>query len=93
MQLSEVREIADFVSSKNGGNGAVREVIEWLGTTISPVLSGIALDASSGNNFDNRKKCSISEVPGTIPPGRSELCRGLTERQAKGTLYSGWESH
>ncbi|MFW2488467.1 KdsC family phosphatase [Clostridium chromiireducens] len=27
----EVCEIASFISSKNGGNGAVREVIEWLG--------------------------------------------------------------
>ena len=28
--VKEVLEIADFVSSKKGGNGAVREFIEWL---------------------------------------------------------------
>ncbi len=28
--IKEVVAIADFVSSKNGGNGAVREFIEWL---------------------------------------------------------------
>lgn len=26
----EVRETADFVSSRNGGDGAVREFVEWL---------------------------------------------------------------
>ena len=28
--VNEVKQIADFVSSKNGGNGAVREFIVWL---------------------------------------------------------------
>lgn len=28
--VKQVMEIADFVSSKNGGNGAVRDFIEWL---------------------------------------------------------------
>ncbi|MCI8372228.1 MAG: 3-deoxy-D-manno-octulosonate 8-phosphate phosphatase [Lachnospiraceae bacterium] len=28
--VKEVKAIADFVSSKNGGSGAVREFIEWL---------------------------------------------------------------
>ena len=28
--VSSVIEIADFISSKNGGNGAVREFIEWI---------------------------------------------------------------
>lgn len=28
--VDEVREIADFVSKKNGGDGAVREFIEWI---------------------------------------------------------------
>lgn len=28
--VDEVREIAHFVSTKNGGNGAVREFIEWI---------------------------------------------------------------
>lgn len=27
----EVKAVADFVASKNGGDGAVREIIEWLG--------------------------------------------------------------
>lgn len=26
----EIREAADFISSQNGGNGAVREFIEWI---------------------------------------------------------------
>ena len=28
--VKEVKEIADFVCEKNGGNGAVREFIEWI---------------------------------------------------------------
>lgn len=28
--VQKVKELADFISSKNGGNGAVREFIEWL---------------------------------------------------------------
>lgn len=28
--VTKVKEIADFISSKNGGDGAVREYIEWL---------------------------------------------------------------
>ncbi len=28
---AEVKAAADFVASKNGGDGAVREVVEWLG--------------------------------------------------------------
>ena len=28
--IDDVRDIADFVSSKNGGDGAVREFIEYL---------------------------------------------------------------
>lgn len=28
--VTQVKAIADFVSEKNGGNGAVREFIEWL---------------------------------------------------------------
>ena len=28
--VKKVKDIADFVSSKNGGDGAVREFIEWL---------------------------------------------------------------
>ena len=28
--VNKVKSIADFVSSKNGGDGAVREFIEWL---------------------------------------------------------------
>lgn len=28
--VQEVIEVADFVSSKNGGDGAVREFIEWI---------------------------------------------------------------
>lgn len=28
--VEEVKEIADFVSAKNGGDGAVREFIEWI---------------------------------------------------------------
>lgn len=28
--VKEVCELADFVSSRNGGNGAVREFIEWI---------------------------------------------------------------
>lgn len=28
--IEQVREIADFVSAKNGGEGAVREFIEWI---------------------------------------------------------------
>lgn len=28
--VNSVIEIADFVSTKNGGNGAVREFIEWI---------------------------------------------------------------
>ena len=28
--VDEVRVVADFVSKKNGGNGAVREFIEWI---------------------------------------------------------------
>ena len=28
--VDEVKNIADFVSNKNGGDGAVREFIEWL---------------------------------------------------------------
>ena len=28
--VKEVKDISDFISSKNGGNGAVREIIEWL---------------------------------------------------------------
>ena len=28
--VNEVKEISDFVSNKNGGNGAVREFIEWM---------------------------------------------------------------
>lgn len=28
--ITEIRNIADFISSKNGGDGAVREFIEWL---------------------------------------------------------------
>ena len=26
----QVKKIADYISSRNGGNGAVREFIEWL---------------------------------------------------------------
>ena len=28
--VREIREVSDFVSSKNGGCGAVREFIEWI---------------------------------------------------------------
>lgn len=28
--VQKVRELADFISTKNGGDGAVREFIEWL---------------------------------------------------------------
>ncbi len=28
--VDEVKKVADFISSKNGGSGAVREFIEWL---------------------------------------------------------------
>ena len=28
--IDNVKDIADFVSSRNGGNGAVREFIEYL---------------------------------------------------------------
>lgn len=28
--VKQVKQIADFVSSKNGGNGAVREFVEWI---------------------------------------------------------------
>lgn len=28
--IQKVKELADFISSKNGGDGAVREFIEWL---------------------------------------------------------------
>lgn len=28
--VKKVKDIADFISSKNGGDGAVREFIEWL---------------------------------------------------------------
>ena len=28
--VARVVEVADFVSSRNGGDGAVREFIEWL---------------------------------------------------------------
>ena len=28
--VEEVRNIADFISSRNGGDGAVREFIEWI---------------------------------------------------------------
>lgn len=28
--VSDVKKISDFVSKKNGGNGAVREFIEWI---------------------------------------------------------------
>lgn len=28
--VEEVKKISDFVSSKNGGNGAVREFIDWI---------------------------------------------------------------
>ena len=28
--VKEVLEISDFISSKDGGNGAVREFIEWI---------------------------------------------------------------
>lgn len=28
--VSEIKEISDFISSKNGGDGAVREFIEWI---------------------------------------------------------------
>lgn len=29
--VESVKNISDFISSKNGGNGAVREFIEWIG--------------------------------------------------------------
>lgn len=29
--VDEVKAVADFVASRNGGHGAVREIIEWLG--------------------------------------------------------------
>lgn len=29
--VDEVKSVADFIASKNGGNGAAREIIEWLG--------------------------------------------------------------
>lgn len=32
--VREIKEIADFVSDKSGGNGAVREFIEWIITTL-----------------------------------------------------------
>lgn len=28
--VKEIKTIADFISSKNGGNGAVRDFIEWI---------------------------------------------------------------
>jgi len=28
--VSEIKQIADFISNKNGGDGAVREFIDWL---------------------------------------------------------------
>ena len=28
--VKEVKDVADFISNKDGGNGAVREFIEWL---------------------------------------------------------------
>lgn len=28
--VQSVKDIADFISSKNGGDGAVREFIEWI---------------------------------------------------------------
>ena len=28
--VEQVRKVCDFVSTKNGGNGAVRELIEWM---------------------------------------------------------------
>lgn len=28
--VNEIKDVSDFVSSKNGGDGAVREFIEWL---------------------------------------------------------------
>lgn len=28
--VDEIKEVADFISQKNGGQGAVREFIEWL---------------------------------------------------------------
>lgn len=32
--IENVKKIADFISSKNGGNGAVREFIEWIAKEI-----------------------------------------------------------
>jgi 3-deoxy-D-manno-octulosonate 8-phosphate phosphatase, YrbI family len=29
--VNEIKSVANFISSKNGGNGAVREFIEWIG--------------------------------------------------------------
>lgn len=31
--VSEVKEVADYISTKNGGNGAVRDFIEWIVNT------------------------------------------------------------
>ena len=28
--VQKVKDVSDYVSAKNGGNGAVREFIEWL---------------------------------------------------------------
>lgn len=36
--VNEIKQIADFVSSKNGGNGAVREFIEWLITDKNNII-------------------------------------------------------
>ncbi len=33
--VSEIKAVSDFVSSKNGGDGAVREFIEWLYNEVS----------------------------------------------------------
>ncbi|MCR5092911.1 MAG: 3-deoxy-D-manno-octulosonate 8-phosphate phosphatase [Lachnospiraceae bacterium] len=37
--VEEIKRIADFVSAKPGGSGAVREFIEWLITTVPVTMN------------------------------------------------------
>ncbi|MGN0414941.1 MAG: KdsC family phosphatase [Agathobacter sp.] len=42
--VKKVKDIADFISTKNGGDGAVREFIEWL---VDGILPGTTLGSGS----------------------------------------------